>query len=78
MKLKLNNNTYDILKKIALYVLPALATFILTVGKVWNMPYTEQIASTITALDTALGTILGISSKNYWSKENDDEENEEE
>lgn len=71
--MKLSNNTYDVLKKIALYVLPALATLVLTVGKVWNIPYTEQIAATITAIDTALGTILGISSKMYW-KENQEEE----
>ncbi len=72
--MKLSNNTYDILKKIALYVLPALATLVLTVGKVWNIPYTEQIAATITAIDTALGTILGISSKKYWDEENGKEE----
>lgn len=66
--MKLSNNTYDILKRIALYVLPALATLVLALGKIWNIP-TEQIAATITAIDTALGTILGISSKKYWEEE---------
>lgn len=72
--MKLNNSTYDILKKIALYVLPALATLILALGKIWGLAYSEQIAATITALDTALGTILGISSKRYWDEENAKEE----
>lgn len=61
----LKNRTYDILKNIALYVLPALATLILTLGGIWGIPYAEAIAATITALDTFLGAILGISSNKY-------------
>ena len=60
------NNTYDFIKKIALVVLPALATLIITIFKIWNIPYGEQISATITAVDTALGIILGISSRNYY------------
>ena len=68
--MKLQNNTYDILKKIALYVLPALATLILALGQIRKIDYSEQIAATITALDTFLGGILGLSSKNYWKDAN--------
>jgi hypothetical protein len=63
--MKMSNKTYDILKFIALKVLPALATLILALGAIWNIPYSEAIAATITAIDTFLGTILGISSKVY-------------
>lgn len=63
--MKMNNKTYDTLKYIALYVLPALATLILTLGGIWGIPYTEAIAATITAVDTFLGAILGISAKAY-------------
>lgn len=63
--MKMSNKTYDILKYIALYVMPALATLILTLGGIWSIPHTEAIAATITALDTFLGAILGISSKVY-------------
>jgi hypothetical protein len=66
----MSNKTYDTLKKIALYVLPAIATFVITVFKIWNIPYGEEIGATITAIDTALGVILGISSANYSKKEN--------
>lgn len=66
--MKLNNNTYDLLKKVALYFLPALATLILAVFTIWNLPYGEQIAGTITAIDTFIGAVLGISSKEYWKK----------
>lgn len=64
--MKLSNKTYDILKKIALYVLPALATLVLTLGKIWGFNFSEQIGATITAIDTFLGAILGLSSKMYW------------
>jgi hypothetical protein len=66
--MKLSNNTYDILKKIALYVLPAIATLVIAICKIWGLPYGAEIGATITAIDTALGTILQISSNNY-SKE---------
>lgn len=71
--MKLENKTYDILKRICLYVLPALATLILALGKIWGINYSEQIAATITAIDTALGTILNISSKNYWKDEKEEQ-----
>lgn len=63
--MKMSNKTYDILKNIALYILPALATLILTLGGIWGIPYAEAIAATITAIDTFLGAILKISSNEY-------------
>lgn len=66
----MSNKTYDTLKKVAMYVLPAIATLVITVFKIWNIPYGEEIGATITAIDTALGVILGISSANYSKKEN--------
>lgn len=61
----MSNKTYDTLKYIALYVLPALATLILTLGGIWGFPYAEAIAATITAVDTFLGALIGISAKKY-------------
>ena len=61
----MKNETYDLLKKIALYILPAIATLWLTLGKIWNLPYTAEIGATITAIDVFLGACLGISTKHY-------------
>lgn len=61
----MNNQTYDILKRVALIVIPALATFVNAVGMVWGVPYTNEATATITALGVFLGTALGVSSKNY-------------
>ena len=74
--MKMSNKTYDILKDIALYVMPALATLILTLGGIWGIPYAEAIAATITALDTFLGAILKISSNNYAKEQETGAENE--
>ena len=71
--MKMSNKTYDTLKYIALYVLPALATLILTLGGIWGIPYSEAIAATITAIDTFLGAILGISSKRYAEEKKEGE-----
>ncbi len=63
----MKNKTYDILKSIALRYLPAIEFFILTVFKIWNLPYGVEIGATIAALATALGMILGFSSKKYYN-----------
>lgn len=61
----MNDKTYDILKRIALIVVPALATFVNAVGIVWGVPYTNEVTATITAFGVFLGAAIGVSSKNY-------------
>lgn len=63
--MKMSNKMYDILKWIALVLLPAAATFYAAIAAVWGLGHTEQVVGTITAVDTLLGTLLGISSANY-------------
>jgi hypothetical protein len=64
----MTNKTYNILKWVALCVLPAIATFCITFSIIWGLPYGEEIGATITALETLLGTLLGISSIQYSKK----------
>lgn len=61
----MSNKTYDILKWIASLVLPALATLVIALAGIWNLPYGEAIGGTIMAVDAFLGTVLGISSNKY-------------
>lgn len=61
----MTNKTYDILKYVALLIMPALATFVNGVGIVWGIPHTNEVTATITALGVFMGAALGISSKNY-------------
>ena len=61
----MSNKTDDVLKWIAMYLLPAVGTLYFALAGIWNLPYGEQIVGTITAVDTFLGVILGISSVQY-------------
>lgn len=63
--MKLSNKTYDILKFIAQILLPSLGTLYFALAGIWGFPYGEQIVGTITAVDTFLGALLGLSSANY-------------
>lgn len=61
----ISDKTYDILKGIAMVVLPALGTLYASLSGIWGLPYGEQIVATIMAVDLALGAVLGISDVQY-------------
>lgn len=61
----MSNKVYDVLKWIAQYLLPAAGTLYFAIAGVWGLPYGEQVVGTITAVDTFIGVLLGISSANY-------------
>lgn len=63
--MKMSNETYDILKEIALTVLPAVAVLYATLGKIWNLPYVSELPATLMAIDTFLGVCLHISTSEY-------------
>ena len=71
--MKLSNRVYDILKWIAMYLLPAAGTLYFALAGIWGLPYGEQIVGTITAVDTLLGVLLGISTAQYKKAENSEE-----
>ena len=56
---------YDILKWVAIIVMPALSTFIVGLGGIWSLPYAGQVAATVTAVGVLLGAFLGLSSVKY-------------
>lgn len=63
--MSMKNEVYDVLKWVAMLLLPALATLVATVGSIWGLPYADQISQTIVAVNAALAMILGISTINY-------------
>lgn len=65
----MSNRVFDILKWIALVFLPALAVLYGALAPVWQWPYPDEIVYTITALDTFLGAILGLSTISYNKKQ---------
>lgn len=66
MKLfKMSDKVYDVLKWIALILIPAIGTLYFALAGIWGFPYAEAIVGTLTAVDTFLGAILGISTSMY-------------
>lgn len=61
----MSNKLYDILKWTAMVCLPAAGTLYFALAGIWKLPYGEQIVGTITAVDTFLGVLLGISTVHY-------------
>mgnify|MGYP002626485382 CR=1 FL=1 len=61
----MSNKTYDTLKFVAQIVLPATGTLYFALSSIWGLPYGEQVVGTITAVDTFLGALLGISTAQY-------------
>ena len=63
--MKLSDSVYKVLKWLGLIALPALATFYGVIGKVWSIPYTAEIVTTITAVATLIGALIGVSTVSY-------------
>lgn len=70
----MSNKVYNFLKWIAMIVLPACATLYLGLSNVWGLPYGEEVSTTITLINTFLGTVLMIST-NQYNKRVDTNEN---
>ena len=68
----MTNKMYDILKWVAQILLPALGTLYFAIAGIWGLPCTEQVVGTITAVDTFLGVLLGLSTSKY-NKDNNEE-----
>ena len=71
--MKMSNKVYDVLKWIAMYLLPALGTLYFALASIWGLPYGEEIVGTITAVDAFLGAILGISNAQYKKEQQEEE-----
>lgn len=64
-EMEMSDKIYDILKWVALIFIPALGTLYFAISAIWGLPYGEQIVGTLTAVDTFLGALLGISTYQY-------------
>lgn len=75
--MRMSDKVYDVLKWIAQYLLPASATLYFALSNIWGFPYAEQVVGTISAIDTFLGVMLGISTIQYNKDNKDNEEKRE-
>lgn len=61
MRYILSDKLYDILKWVGLVVIPATATLVGAVGTAWGWPHLTAIVTTITAVGTFIGAVIGVS-----------------
>ena len=65
--MRITNQTYDVIKWIAVNFIPAFEVLILALGNIWNIPYFVEIGATVAAVGVFLAAIIGISNKTYQS-----------
>lgn len=64
--ISLNNRVYDSLKWFVLIVLPAVSVLIQGLGDLYAYSSSDVVVSTVNLFTVFIGTILQISSKNYY------------
>lgn len=68
----MSDKTYNFLKYIALVFLPALTTLVGVVLQCFNLECTDIVITIMVAVDTFLGSVLKISSDNYYKAINEE------
>ena len=67
--MQMSDKTYDTMKWIVWAVLPALATLIGSLGVTLGWANTDVYVTIITAITAFLGTVTGVSNRNYNKEE---------
>lgn len=70
MTLNFSNKNYDLLKWIALIVLPGIGALYLAMSKIWGFPYGDEVLPTIMAIDVVLGIVLEFAKYQYTQSQN--------
>lgn len=68
--MKLSDKVYTVLKWVCLLAIPTV-TFITSVSDALNFPYGSQVAAFVSALGVFAGSIIKISSDNYYNSQSD-------
>lgn len=61
----MKNETFDKLKWVAIFFVPAAATLISTIGGKLGWQYTDTAVLVINAIGFYLGSLLGVSNRTY-------------
>lgn len=63
-----SDRVYRILKWACLIFIPATASLVYSIGVIWSVPYTDSIVGTMSAVSTFLGALIGISTIDYYKR----------
>ena len=61
-----SNKIFDALKWVVMVVIPACTTAYVGLSAIWGWPYADQVAKTSSVICILLGSLLGISSIQYY------------
>ncbi len=62
----LSNKVYDVLKALVTVAIPACTTFYVTIDSIFGWGYGDIVAKVSAAVCTLLGSLMDISSTNYY------------
>ena len=63
--MKMTDKIYNILKWVALVVLPGLGALYATLAEIWGWPYLAEVPGTLQAICFFLGALIGVSTAEY-------------
>lgn len=66
--MKMSNETFDRIKWFALVFIPAFEVLILTLGKIWGVPYYSEIGASVAAIGVFLAALIRTSSNAYYNE----------
>lgn len=67
--MRFNNQTYDVLKYIALIGLPAIATFVAAIGAIWDLNNTDLVVKSIIAFNVLFSSLIVVKGIQYGNSE---------
>lgn len=74
--MKMSNKVYDVLKWFTMIFIPAAITLFGVIGKTLGLSCTDTVLTIAVAVDTFLGSILGISNSAYKKRIEEGDGNE--
>lgn len=67
-----SEKVYNVIKYICVIGLPAVSTFILAIGQIFDWQWTEACSMVFVAVETLLGALTCIDSVGYYSTDDDE------
>ncbi|QJD49752.1 holin [Streptomyces phage ClubPenguin] len=63
----LSDSAYNVVKKSATIVFPALSALYIALAQIWHFDHVEQVVGTLTAVNTCFGVLIQLSKKSYYA-----------
>ena len=61
----MTDRTYNFLRWVSQYWLPAAGTLYFALASIWNLPFGEEVVGSISAITIFVGVVIGIGNRSY-------------